>query len=195
MPPTTTSEDFSFFQQRVPGLFFFLGVTPPSQDWRTAATNHSPLFQADEGALPVGMRALGHLTLDFLTARVGPEALLQGLTSSSADDVEGVERFGHGLAVSGAGAEHVAAEREAGDGHLDARAGARRAGLGRDGKSSTRTSPALFSNSASGGPLAERVRERGRPGRGRSGGRRVSRSGSGAGALRSARSATGVDAR
>ncbi|MCC7042605.1 MAG: amidohydrolase [Acidobacteria bacterium] len=69
IPPTTTSEDFSYFQQRVPGLFFFLGVTPPSQDWRTAAANHSPLFEADEGALPVGMRALGHLTLDFLTAR------------------------------------------------------------------------------------------------------------------------------
>lgn len=67
--PVTTSEDFSFFQQQVPGLFFFLGVTPPSQDWRTAAVNHSPLFEADEAALPVGMRALGHLVLDFLGAR------------------------------------------------------------------------------------------------------------------------------
>ncbi len=69
IPPTTTSEDFSFFQQRVPGLFFFLGVTPPDQDWTKAATNHSPLFQADESALPVGMRALGHLTIGYLTAK------------------------------------------------------------------------------------------------------------------------------
>ena len=69
IPPTTTSEDFAFFQQRVPGLFFFLGVTPADQDWTKAATNHSPLFQADESALPVGMRALGHLTIDYLTAK------------------------------------------------------------------------------------------------------------------------------
>ena len=31
-PLTGTAEDFSFFQQKVPGLFFFLGVTPKDQD-------------------------------------------------------------------------------------------------------------------------------------------------------------------
>ena len=63
---TGTAEDFSYFQQDVPGLFFFLGVTPPSQDATKAALNHSPLFFADETALPVGVRALTHLTLDYL---------------------------------------------------------------------------------------------------------------------------------
>lgn len=63
---TGTAEDFSYFQQDVPGLFFFLGVTPPSQDASKAALNHSPLFFADETALPVGVRALTHLTLDYL---------------------------------------------------------------------------------------------------------------------------------
>ncbi len=63
---TGTAEDFSYFQQDVPGLFFFLGVTPPSQDATKAALNHSPLFFADETALPVGVRALAHLTLDYL---------------------------------------------------------------------------------------------------------------------------------
>jgi amidohydrolase len=65
---TGTAEDFSYFQQDVPGLFFFLGVTPPSQDASKAALNHSPLFFADETALPVGVRALTHLTLDYLFA-------------------------------------------------------------------------------------------------------------------------------
>ena len=40
---TGTAEDFSYFQQDVPGLFFFLGVTPSSQDPSKAALNHSPL--------------------------------------------------------------------------------------------------------------------------------------------------------
>ena len=65
-PLTGTAEDFSYFQQQVPGLFFFLGVTPPGQE-ATAAANHSPLFFADESALPVGVRALANLTVDYLT--------------------------------------------------------------------------------------------------------------------------------
>ncbi|MEZ5419195.1 MAG: amidohydrolase [Vicinamibacterales bacterium] len=65
-PLTGTAEDFSYFQQDVPGLFFFLGVTPPSQDPSKVAANHSPLFFADETALPVGVRAMTNLTLDYL---------------------------------------------------------------------------------------------------------------------------------
>jgi amidohydrolase len=63
---TGTAEDFSFFQHRVPGMFFFLGVTPNGVDPKTAPQNHSPLFFADESALPVGVRALTNLALDFL---------------------------------------------------------------------------------------------------------------------------------
>ena len=40
-------------------VFIGLGVTPPNIDPKTAATNHSPLFQADDRALPVGVRATG----------------------------------------------------------------------------------------------------------------------------------------
>jgi amidohydrolase len=65
-PLTGTAEDFSFFQQRVPGMFVFLGVTPRDRDAKTAPQNHSPLFFADESALPVGVRALTHLALDYL---------------------------------------------------------------------------------------------------------------------------------
>jgi amidohydrolase len=67
-PLTGTAEDFSYFGQNVPGLFFFLGVTPSSADPKTVASNHSPLFFADESALPVGVRAMTHLTLDYLFA-------------------------------------------------------------------------------------------------------------------------------
>ena len=67
-PMTGTAEDFSYFQQQVPGLFFFLGVTPPGRE-ATAAQNHSPLFFADESALPVGVRALTALTIDYLNRR------------------------------------------------------------------------------------------------------------------------------
>jgi amidohydrolase len=63
---TGTAEDFSFFGQRAPGLFVFLGVTPRDQDPAKAAQNHSPLFFADEAALPVGVRVMTNLALDYL---------------------------------------------------------------------------------------------------------------------------------
>jgi amidohydrolase len=65
-PLTGTAEDFSFFQQKVPGMFFFLGVTPKDRDAKTAPQNHSPLFFADESALPIGVRALTNLALDYM---------------------------------------------------------------------------------------------------------------------------------
>jgi amidohydrolase len=65
-PLTGTAEDFSYFQQQVPGLFFFLGVTPRDQDHTKAPANHSPLFFADESALPVGVRVMANLALDYL---------------------------------------------------------------------------------------------------------------------------------
>jgi amidohydrolase len=66
LPPVTGAEDFSYFQQKIPGLYFFLGVTPDGVNPATTAKNHSPLFFADEKALPVGVRALTQLTLDYM---------------------------------------------------------------------------------------------------------------------------------
>jgi amidohydrolase len=62
----TASEDFSFFQERVPGVYFNLGVTPANQDWRTVPVNHSPLFFVDEAALPTGVKAMTALAVDYL---------------------------------------------------------------------------------------------------------------------------------
>jgi metal-dependent amidase/aminoacylase/carboxypeptidase family protein len=68
-PLITAAEDFSYFQEVIPGLYFFLGVTTDDENLETAAFNHSPLFAIDESALIVGVRALSHLAMDFLTAR------------------------------------------------------------------------------------------------------------------------------
>ena len=63
---TTTAEDFSYFANEAPGLFLFLGVAP--EDPSLVYPNHSPRFYADERALPVGVRALTALTLDYMQA-------------------------------------------------------------------------------------------------------------------------------
>jgi len=60
------AEDFSFFAQRVPGLFIFLGGSPKGTDLTKVAYNHSPRFYVDESALLLGVRALTHLTLDYM---------------------------------------------------------------------------------------------------------------------------------
>jgi amidohydrolase len=65
-PPTTTTEDFSVYQQKVPGMFFFLGVTPTGTDPKSVAPNHSPRFFADEAALVPGLKAMANLALDYL---------------------------------------------------------------------------------------------------------------------------------
>ena len=68
-PLITAAEDFSRYQQRIPGVFFFLGITPLGTDPAKAAPNHSPRFYVDEAALPVGVRALAHVAVDYLTAQ------------------------------------------------------------------------------------------------------------------------------
>ena len=65
--PSTTSEDFSFFEQKVPGVFFFLGVTPKGTDPKDIYPNHSPRFFADEAALITGVRVMANMAVDYLT--------------------------------------------------------------------------------------------------------------------------------
>jgi amidohydrolase len=63
--PSGAAEDFSFFLNEVPGLFFHLGVR--GRDTADAAPNHSPNFLIDEKALVVGVRALAGLAVNYLT--------------------------------------------------------------------------------------------------------------------------------
>jgi amidohydrolase len=65
----TAAEDFSIFAQRAPGLFVFLGATRKGVDPATAPANHSPLFDVDEGVLPLGVRTLANLAADFLSQK------------------------------------------------------------------------------------------------------------------------------
>ena len=69
VPKVTGSEDFSFFQRLVPGLFFFIGVTARGIDPAHAPSNHSPRFAVDEAGLKLGLRAMAHLACDYLEAR------------------------------------------------------------------------------------------------------------------------------
>ena len=69
----TAAEDFSLFAQSVPGVYFFVGVTPPDQDPATAPSNHSDYFYLDERGIPIGMRAMAHVVIDYLNAhKVAP---------------------------------------------------------------------------------------------------------------------------
>ena len=67
MPPATGAEDFSYFAEEVPGLFIGLGVG--ADDPALVHPNHSPFFYADERALPIGVRAMASLAVDFLSGR------------------------------------------------------------------------------------------------------------------------------
>jgi len=68
--PATGAEDFSYFQQRVPGVYFWLGIRPPDVSAEEAAPNHSPRFFVDESGLGLGVRALAQLAVDTLEAGV-----------------------------------------------------------------------------------------------------------------------------
>ena len=61
--PSTGAEDFSFFSQEIPGMYFWLGVNAPGV--MEAAGNHSPYFVVDDGALDEGLKSLVYLVLDY----------------------------------------------------------------------------------------------------------------------------------
>jgi amidohydrolase len=65
-PPVTGAEDFSFYQEKVPGLFFFLGGMPKGQDPLKAPSHHTPDFFIDESGFGLGVKALCNLTLDYM---------------------------------------------------------------------------------------------------------------------------------
>ena len=64
--PWMASEDFAYFADAVPGVYFFVGATPLGQDASKAPANHSPKFFLDEGALKIGMESMLQASLDYL---------------------------------------------------------------------------------------------------------------------------------
>ncbi|MEX2468180.1 MAG: amidohydrolase [Pseudohongiellaceae bacterium] len=65
-PLITGAEDFSFYQEEVPGFFFFIGGRPLDVPASEAIPNHSPRFYVDEDALLPGVRAMSTLAVDYL---------------------------------------------------------------------------------------------------------------------------------
>jgi amidohydrolase len=65
MNPATASEDFSFFSEKVPGLFFSLGGMPKGQDPAKAGPHHTSQFMIDDSGLKLGVNALCNLVFDY----------------------------------------------------------------------------------------------------------------------------------
>jgi amidohydrolase len=65
----TGAEDFACYQEKVPGLFVFLGGMTPGTDPATVADHHTTGFKVDEGAFPLGVRTLATLAADYLAAK------------------------------------------------------------------------------------------------------------------------------
>jgi amidohydrolase len=60
---TMGGEDMSYFLQKVPGCFAFVGSAPPG---KRASPHHSPTFDIDEDALPIGAELLARTALRYL---------------------------------------------------------------------------------------------------------------------------------
>lgn len=61
--PTMGGEDFAYFANQIPGFYFRLGTTLPGT---VSGGLHTPNFRADDQAVPVGIRAMSRLLVDYL---------------------------------------------------------------------------------------------------------------------------------
>ena len=66
VPAATMAEDFSFFQQKVPGFFFFLGAYPAGMKLERKPTHHTADFMIDEASFSTGVKALLNVAVDYL---------------------------------------------------------------------------------------------------------------------------------
>ena len=66
VPATMGAEDFSYYQEKVPGLFFFLGGMPKDKKPSEAAPHHTPDFYIDESGFGLGVKALSSLVVDYM---------------------------------------------------------------------------------------------------------------------------------
>jgi amidohydrolase len=61
--PTMGGEDFAYFANEVPGFFYRLGTVLPGT---VSGGHHTPDFRADDASIPIGMRTMASLLLDYL---------------------------------------------------------------------------------------------------------------------------------
>jgi len=64
--PAMAGEDFAYFAEEVPGFYYRLGTLKPGT---TSGGLHTPTFRGDDGAVPVGIRTMSRLLVDYLTTQ------------------------------------------------------------------------------------------------------------------------------
>ena len=72
----TGAEDFAFYQEKIPGLFFFVGAMPPDADPLKVAAHHTPDFFIDERGFLTGLKAMLQVSVDYLSMpqKISPSA-------------------------------------------------------------------------------------------------------------------------
>ena len=66
MKAITGAEDFSYFQEKIPGTYFFIGGSKTDVDLTTVAPHHTPDFYVDDSAISTGIRSMVSLTIDYI---------------------------------------------------------------------------------------------------------------------------------
>ncbi len=66
MRAVTGAEDFSAFQEKIPGFYFYLGGLATGEDPNNAPSHHTPEFKVDDAGLAIGLKSMVQLTLDYL---------------------------------------------------------------------------------------------------------------------------------
>jgi len=64
--PVTGAEDFAFFQEKVPGVYLFVGGKPKNLAVDKAPAHHTPFFKIDESGMKLGVKLLTNLTIDYM---------------------------------------------------------------------------------------------------------------------------------
>jgi amidohydrolase len=62
----TGAEDFAYFQEKVPGMFVFVGGMPKGKNPADTAPHHTPNFFIDDSGLTLGVQTIATLAADYL---------------------------------------------------------------------------------------------------------------------------------
>jgi amidohydrolase len=72
VPAEMGAEDFSFFAQKIPGLYFYIGGLPKGKDKNSSAPHHTPEFFIDDSGLKTGLNAMSNLVIDYMEMNKKP---------------------------------------------------------------------------------------------------------------------------
>jgi metal-dependent amidase/aminoacylase/carboxypeptidase family protein len=65
----TGAEDFAKYQEKIPGVFYFLGGMPKGKNANEVASHHTPDFYIDEGGFKLGVRSFCNIVLDYTASK------------------------------------------------------------------------------------------------------------------------------